>query len=213
MSKIYYVSDFQRKVIFSEEQFNLVLHSAGGGTTFALMLAAHEWCEKNPDKYVTFFCGQNSAGVLASGGVFDKAKSIYSELGYKCSEKSLVFTNKNGSKIKLQYSRNLPVEHTYGLSRDFIIFDVRCPSDLIIKHFPRANKIIVADYLEDMKEEISWCKRLRLFDGEGFSPLVNVIKSTGVESNSYMMQNDPKYAYFLSMLPKEELKRLTNTEL
>ena len=213
MSKIIYISEFQKEVIFSEEQFNIILHSAGGGTTFALLIAAHEWCESNPNKFVTFFCPQSQGGLLASGGVFEQAKELFLALGYKCSSKSLVFTHKNGAKIKLQYSLRLPIEYTQGLARDFIIFDVGCPKELILKHFLRARKIIVADYLEDIKLEGSWCKTLKLLTDEGFSPLLNVIKSTGVESNTSLVECNPRYIDFLNTLPKDQFTRLTNTEL
>ena len=213
MPSYVYISPYQQKVILSEAAcaYTVIGHSAGSGTTFALMHAASNWCSNNPNKSVTFFTPQRN--IHCSGGVVDQARDILlKDSNCKFSSKSSIFTFQNGAKIKFA-SASQGIEATMGLDREFMIFDTACPDDLIAFHLRRARHAIIADYLLDMLEPDSWANQYNLLreDKSGFIPLVNYIPADGVESNHYMMANNPTYVQFLCVIQGTDKLRLTTT--
>lgn len=212
MSSIQYLSTYQLKTVQSQRPYTIIGHSAGSGTTYALLMAAHVWCEDNPNKFVTMF---TTASPSISGGLGSQAKELLIPFGYKYSERSVTLTNPNGAKIKLIGCSGLDIENTLGLDNSFIIFDVGCSREVILKHFPRAKKTILATFIVDALVEGSWADQLGLLRGDkkGFIPIVYYIPASGVEDNYHLMQDCPDYANHISYLPAKDKHRITLTTI
>lgn len=209
MPKYLYLTDYQQKIVKAEAPYTVVGHSAGSGTTFALIHAASNWCNDNPNKNVTFFTPQKS--VQASGGVVSLAKDILLEdCNWKFSERSNIFTLNNGARVKF-VSAAQDIEATFALDRDFIIFDANCPDEVVVFHLKRGRKAVVADYLLDILQPSSWAMQYGLLkeDVSGFLPIITYVPATGAESNPFMVENNPTYIKLISQLPMADKERLT----
>jgi len=162
MSKIIFANKMQQQVLNSQARLTVVTAEPGAGATYALLIKAVGECRES-DKLVTLFVPTIAHAKAAGGAVQELNKLVEGSARY--SDKSLIFTFNNGSKIKITPCQD--INTTLGLARDLMLFDANIPDEFICFHLTRAYKSVVVDSIDNIEKEDSWANQLNLLVKEG----------------------------------------------
>lgn len=167
MSKIIHVNKLQSEVLRSDSRITVITAEPGAGSTTALILKAISKCTLEANVCCSLFV-PTAQHVFLHGGVVSLIKDMLSDDDVRFSNKSLIFTFPNNSKIKiLSCSGDWALEASMGLSRDLLLFDCNIPDKFITFHLPRAYEAVVVDDIAEIEKENSWANQLDLLKKDG----------------------------------------------
>ena len=165
MSKVLHTNKLQYEVLNSDSRISVVTAEPGAGATTALVLKAIEKCTEAQVTCSLFVPTIQHA--VTEGGVVSLIKGMIGDFT-RFSNKSLIFTFPNNSKLKiLSCSGDWVLEASLGLSRDLLLFDCNIPDKFIVYHLPRAYEAVVVDDIAEIEKEDSWANQLSLLKKEG----------------------------------------------
>lgn len=192
MSKIVYANKLQMEVLKSSSRVTVITAHPGAGSTTALILKAVQACNERRINCSLFIT--STVVAKAPGGVVEQVFK-YLDTTARFSDKSLIFTFCNDSKLKLVPCDSV-LESTMGLSRDLMLFDSSIKDSFIVHHLPRAYESVVVDSVCEIEKEDSWANQLYLLDRKddkilGFCSGVNHI--TGKLEDNFLFEEREKY--------------------
>lgn len=193
MSKVVYTNKLQYEVLTSDERITVITAEAGAGSTYALILKALQSCLEHKINCTFFVPAVTSA--MAAGGIVEAIKSVAGE-SVRFSDKSMIFTFPNDSKVKIIPCRDDNLIPTMGLSRELMLFDANVPNKFKEFHLKRARDAVVVDTIAAIEKEDSWANNLNLLVKErgkivGFVEGIKHIK--GYLSDNYLFDAHDRY--------------------
>lgn len=195
MSKIIFANKLQHEVLNSDARITVVTAQAGAGSTVSLVLKAIKSCNEKQMTCSLFVPTTHHA--IREGGIVSVIKSMIGDSA-RFSEKSLIFTFSNNSKIKVLPCRgDWALEASMGLARELLLFDCNIPGKFITHHLPRAYEAVVIDDIAEIEKEDSWANQLNLLkkDGERITGFVDGIKHVrGKLEDNFMFKDKERYA-------------------
>lgn len=195
MSKIIVANKLQYEVLNTDSRITVVTAQAGAGSTTALILKAIKSCNEKQVTCSLFVPTTHHA--IREGGIVSVIKSMIGDSA-RFSEKSIIFTFSNNSKIKvLPCHGDWALEASMGLSRDLLLFDCNIPDKFITYHLPRAYEAVVIDDIVEIEKEESWANQLNLLRKEngkilGFVDGIKHIR--GKLEDNFMFTDKERYA-------------------
>ena len=164
MSKIIFANKMQCEVLNSDSRYVVITAEPGSGATHALVLKAIKTCFERRIN-CSLFVTTTPAALANGGGVTEIVKNLVGD-SVRFSQKSLIFTFENGSKLKM-ISVHGGIDSTLGLSRDLMLFDANVPNEFKSFHLPRACQAVVVDSIQKLEESESWANQLGLLKKVG----------------------------------------------
>jgi hypothetical protein len=160
MSKVIFATKMQQEVISSDSRITVITAEPGSGSTMSLVLKAIQSCsDKNIN--ATFFVPTTVHATVKGGVVQVITDLLKDEVRY--SDKSMIFSFKNGSKIKIIPCHwDHALEASFGLSRDLMLFDSNINDKFLVHHLPRAYESVVVDSICNIEKSDSWARQLNL---------------------------------------------------
>lgn len=166
MSEIMFANKLQYEVLTTDSRITVVTAEPGAGSTTALVVKGIKKCLDTPNTCCSLFV-PTVQHAINSGGVVSLIKSFVGD-STRFSQKSLIFTFSNNSKIKIiSCSGDWALEASMGLSRDLLLFDCNIPDKFIVFHLPRAYEAVVVDNISEIEKEDSWANQLNLLKKDG----------------------------------------------
>jgi len=192
MSKIICANKMQSEVLNSDARHIVITAEPGAGATYALVLKAIKTCLER--KINCSFFVTTTHAALASGGVTEIVKNLIKD-SVRFSQKSLIFTFENGSKLKLIPTHG-GIDSTLCLSRDLMLFDANVPNEFKSFHLPRAYEAVVVDSIQKLEEPESWANQLGLLKkfGEKTIGFIDEIKHVkGRLEDNFLFPDSGRY--------------------
>lgn len=205
MSKIVYANKLQIDVLQSNARITVITAEPGSGSTTALILKASQACNERKVNCSLFIPSRVVA--QAPGGIKDQIFK-YVDPTVRFSEKSLIFTFYNESKLKL-IPCDSELEPTMGLSRDLMLFDSNIKDEFIDFHILRAYEAVIVDNINDIEKEGSWANTRSLLRKDrdkvvGFVDGINHI--TGKLEDNFLFDEKDKYSELVKAHIPEKLR-------
>src|SRR5690554_964474 len=119
MSKIICANKIQSKILNSDAKHIVITAKPGTNTTYTLVLKAIKTCLEQKINYSFFVTTTHTA--LTNNGVTKIVKNLIKD-SMRFSQKSLIFTFKNNSKLKL-IPTHKSIDNTLYLSKNLILFN------------------------------------------------------------------------------------------
>lgn len=193
MSKIICTNKLQYEVINSDARITVVTAEPGSGSTYALILKAIQACSER--KVNCSFFVPTLVTAKVPGGVVDSIRKVVGDF-VRYSEKSMIFTFDNESKIKIVPCEDDDFNRTLGLSRELMLFDSNVPDKFIEFHLKRSYEAVIVDSICEIEKEDSWANNLQLLEKDndkivGFVDGIKHIK--GSLSDNYFFGESGKY--------------------
>lgn len=192
MSKIIYANKLQTEVLKSKDRITVVTAEPGAGATTALVLKAIQACQERQIN-CSFFVPA-SFNATRDGGVVSYIFQ-YIDPTVRFSNKSLIFTFHNGSKLKI-VPCDSELEQTMSLSRDFMLFDSNIRDEFIDFHILRAYEAVIVDNINDIEKEGSWADTRGLLQKQA-DKVVSFVEGinhiTGKLEDNFLFEEREKY--------------------